>query len=250
MKDVTACVKTFMRDDYLFDCVKSLRTTYPDTPIFVADDGDTSDEKESKLREMGVSKYLRLPYGVGVCAGRNALADACETQYLLIGDDDFLYTPDTHLENLRTLMGVADIAAGGVLVNGEVLRYEDDFIIRNGRYDLGPVKFPPFETFNGVRYGKCDLTLLFFVARTDVVRRVRFDVDLKPCYEHEDFFMVAKKYNTRVVYCPDTLVLHKPQGYALSTEYLSHRWDHRPCTRAFFKKWGFTWGTHPDVENL
>ena len=249
MKDVTAAIKTFMRDDYLFDCVKSLRALYPDMPISVADDGDPSDEKEAKLRDMGVSKYLRLPYDVGVCAGRNALADACETQYLLIGDDDFLYTPDTHVENLRGLMGAVDIAAGGVIVDGATYRYEDNFIIDpSGSYGLGPVGFPPYRAHNGIRYGRCDLVLLFFVAHAETVRRIRFDEVLSPCYEHEDFFMRAKQQNVKVAYCPDTLVLHKKQGYANSQEYNSHRWNSKACNRAFKKKWGFMWWSHPDVD--
>jgi GT2 family glycosyltransferase/SAM-dependent methyltransferase len=241
--DTTAIIKTFLRDDYLFDCVASLRTTYPHLVISIADDGPPSQEREFRLKELGVSRYISMPFDSGLSAGRNALLDACETPYILIGDDDFLYTPETHVEYLRALMGTADIAAGGTKTNGKLLRYETGLVRRaNGSYDLtAHAKWPPYEIFKGVRFGRCDLALNFFVARAEVVRRIRWDERLRIRYEHEDFFMTAQAQKARVVYCPDSVVQHKAQGYLDSTEYLAHREDFSTSAEEFARKWGFIW---------
>jgi GT2 family glycosyltransferase len=244
MNDVTAIIKTFLRDDYLFDCVKSLRALYPGMPIAVADDGNSSDEKETKLRDAGVTKYIRMPFNSGLSAGRNVLIDACETPYFLLGDDDLLYTPETHIEYLRTLMGVADIAAGAFLDYGRYIYHYERNLVRepNGRFRLVHVTgWPPFSVYEDVRYGKCDLVHNIFVARTDIVRQIRWDEGIRIRYEHEDFFMSTWLQGTRVVYCPDVAVLHKLQGYADSQEYRSHREDDTASRAAFAKKWGFVW---------
>jgi hypothetical protein len=47
LADVTALIKTFLRDEYLFTCVSSLRLNYPNLRIIVADDGYCSDAKEA-----------------------------------------------------------------------------------------------------------------------------------------------------------------------------------------------------------
>jgi hypothetical protein len=53
LPDVTALIKTFLRDEYLFTCVLSLHLHYPNIKIFVADDGYCSDEKEARLKDTG-----------------------------------------------------------------------------------------------------------------------------------------------------------------------------------------------------
>ena len=80
MKNVTALVKTFLRDQYLFRAVKSLKGLHPDIRIIVADDGHLSNTKEAKLKRMGVERYIRVPYAsCSITRGRNLLVDACQT---------------------------------------------------------------------------------------------------------------------------------------------------------------------------
>ena len=242
MKDVTAIIKTFLRDRYLFECVESLHKTYPDMLISVADDGDPSDEKEAKLKELGVTRYIRMPYASGLSAGRNVLLDACDTPYLLLCDDDMFFNEASNIEKLYTLMGVADIAGGAFLQYGAfVHNYSANLIQEGNQFRLAAVEWPSFEEYNGVRYGQCDLTHNIFVAKTDKVRKVRWEDGLKIRFEHEDFFMTAKQQGLKVVYCPDVAVAHKLQGYTDIPEFSSHRWDDTSSREVFLKKWGFIW---------
>jgi glycosyltransferase involved in cell wall biosynthesis len=79
VNDVTAIVCTFLRDEYLFNCIRSLKQHYPNIRILVADDGHISDEKERALTDLGVERYVRLPFNVGLPAKRNALLALVET---------------------------------------------------------------------------------------------------------------------------------------------------------------------------
>ena len=52
MKDLTFLVITFLRDEYLFDCIKSLRETYGyDCKIVVGENGYKTEEKRKFLGE-------------------------------------------------------------------------------------------------------------------------------------------------------------------------------------------------------
>src|ERR1035437_1690807 len=124
MNSVTALIKTFLRDDYLFRCVESLRQFYPAVQIIVADDGHHTDEKTEKLSQLGV-QYIKLPFGSApICKARNLLVDAAQTPFVLIGDDDFYYTPVSRLRELVSMMEIADIAGGAIVENSLIQHYE------------------------------------------------------------------------------------------------------------------------------
>jgi len=45
MKDTAILITTFLRDNALFKCIKSIRRLYPNIAIFVTDMGHESKEK-------------------------------------------------------------------------------------------------------------------------------------------------------------------------------------------------------------
>lgn len=247
LNDVTAVIKTFLRDDSLFYCVKSLKEHYPDIRIIVADDGYCSKEKGDKLRALGVENYIEMPWNRGLSAGRNALVAACKTPYLLLCDDDFSFTKDSHLERLRTLMDVADIAAGQV------------FNVRHWTLHPGGQGWDPFggclvqkegrfwrtgfrgeiQTYRGVSYEKADLVLNFFMGRVASIKKVGgWDTDLFLACEHQDFFMRAYKMGVKTVRTLDVQVIHKKLE-DVSPEFMRIRGDYEKYEKVFVKKWGY-----------
>jgi len=247
--DVTAAVKTFLRDRSLHHCVQTLRAQYPDMPIIVADDGHCTDEKEERLLAAGVSKYLRLPWNVGLSAGRNALVDACETPYILMCEDDFSFTPNSHVERLRQLMDIADIAAGLV------------FNVRHWACHNGGMGWDPFggkfvnaygrvfragftgdvKEYEGIHYEEADFVLNFFVARLASLRNIRWDEELQLAFEHLDFFLRAKAAGIKSVRSSDVMTLHKEIDDSHNPEYQKFRNDYEKYREPFKKKWGFDW---------
>jgi GT2 family glycosyltransferase len=240
MKNVTALVKSFLREPYLFRVVKSLKDLYPDIHVLVADDGYVSDVKEAKLKAMGVEGYIRLPYAsCGITKGRNLLVDACETEYCLIGDDDFLYTEDSHLEFLLKLMEVADIAGGAVMQGGIFGHYEGFY-----RHTPEGVTFRDIDRtyssrHSGIEYSPADFIFNFFIAKTETLRRVRWDEQFHASWEHEDFFLSAHKAGLKTVYCPECVVVHRGL-MADPPEYNQARHRDDPGdARIMLNKWGF-----------
>lgn len=255
LSNVTACIKTFLRDKSLFYCVETLKAQYPDMPIIVADDGHCSDEKEAKL---GV-QYLRLPFNVGLSTGRNAMLDACETPYLLMCEDDFSFNEDSHIERLRDLMDVVDVAAGLVFnvrhwaCHGGGVGWDNfggKFVEKDGKPHrtgfTGNLK-----THRGIRYEEADFVLNFFVGRVDALQQVRWDDSLRLAFEHYDFFLRAKAAGLRSARSLDAQVIHKEIDDSHNPEYQKYREDYEQYRTIFAKKWGFDcWlPEHPDFPS-
>jgi GT2 family glycosyltransferase len=240
MADVTAVIKTFLRDDYLFQAVNSLREYAPGIQMIVADDGHCTDEKERRLHELGI-RYLRLPFNsCSITQGRNLILQQVETPYALIGDDDFRYVPETKLTDMLSMMDIADLAAGAVMQGGIVGHYE--CLFQRTPKGISDLPLPPWQRHEGVRYAPANLVFNFFVAKTEALRRVRWDERIHASYEHEDFFLSAQASGLKVVYCPESIVLHRG-GYHKSepdsAEYTQYRYQGRAQDKAVFEsKWG------------
>lgn len=241
MNSVTALIKTFLRDEYVFRCVESLRQFYPAVQILVADDGHHTDEKEEKLSRLGV-QYIKLPFGSApICKARNLLVDAAQTPYVLIGDDDFYYTPVSRLHELVSMMEIADIAGGAIVENSLIKHYEGHFDRQNGVV-LKPLQVKDYLRLaplpRGVEYAPVDYCWNFFVARRDALLKARWDERLRASYEHEDFFLSAQDAGLKTVYCPNSSVLHR-YGSPDSFDYQQHRHSGDFKDRkAFEAKWG------------
>ena len=91
MRNVTAIIISFLRPGYTKACIKSLRTLYPDINILVGENGEFSEDMQDYCDNHD-AEYIQLPYDSGVCVGRNELVKQVDTEYVLVGDDDFFYT--------------------------------------------------------------------------------------------------------------------------------------------------------------
>jgi len=238
--NVTAIIKTFKRNLYLENCLSSLRQSYPTIKIIVVDDSyDPSDPQPSgHLAQRYGARFIPIDKDAGLCAGRNRGLAEVQTDYVLIGDDDFTYRK-TCLEPLLKMMDIADIAGGAVSLNGKIQHYEAMFWedTRMVMHYL-PLGLQILD-YQGVKYQPAHLVLNFFIGRTDIVRQVEWDPSIKIMFEHEDFFLRASELGVKAVYCPDSWVVHKGLEIEDSKEYIQKRWDLRGKLR-FFEKWGFS----------
>lgn len=247
LSDTTAIIKTIFRDKSLFHCVRTLKEQYPKIHILVADDGVCTNERKKKLEELGVDKYIELPWNVGLSAGRNALLEECKTPYLLLCDDDFSFTNNSHIERLRDLMEVSDIAAGCVfnvrnwtfcntgsgwdLWGGNLLK-EDNKVYITGLPGQ-------FKSHKGIQYEVADLVLNFFVAKVESLKKVKWDENLQQAFEHVDFFLRAKHLGLKSVRSLNSYVLHKELDDVENSEYMKIRSAYGQYLKVFENKWGF-----------
>lgn len=186
---LTAVIKTFERPRILRRLIASIRRYDPDLHLIVVDDS-----REPVTLE-GVT-LIRLPYDSGVSAGRNAGLAAVETPYVLILDDDFVFSRRTRLDlALQTIerFDQVDILGGDVIQLPFYRRWDPS---RAAIYPT-PVKATcPLGSLIGT-LPVCDKVPNFYIARTDALRRVAWDPRIKRL-DHADFFTRARGVLTTV----------------------------------------------------
>jgi GT2 family glycosyltransferase len=216
MKEVTAIVISFLRPDYTMACIKSLKEVYPDIKIVVGENGDWNQEIADLCQTLK-AKYIKLPFDSGVCVGRNRLIDVVDTTFVLVGDDDFFYTKETGVDRMLELIKnhpEMDLI-GGRITEGGVLKNYQGSIERHGNYivnipiNLEEVQYE-YDKESNLRYIKADLTFNFFVAKTERIKDVPWDEQIKVSYEHLSWFIDLQENKRNVYFTPDTVVIHKP----------------------------------------
>lgn len=245
MKNVTAIVISFLRPGYTKACVASLRERYPDIGIVVGENGNR-DGGLAEACARASAKYVQLPYDSGVCAARNRLVSETDTPYVLVGDDDFFYTDSARAEDMAAALDAEreiDLIGGRVSQGGTTGNYQGFIDHSEGRIkvDALDVGSAPWRVSGGIRWCPVDLAFNFFVARTESVRAVPWDEQIKVAYEHLSWFLDFKKAGFRAAFTPDSVVVHKPSHVdpEQSPEYAAFR-NRRNDKDRFFRRFGIT----------
>lgn len=189
-EQVTAVVKTFERPRVARRLIRSIRRFYPELRIIVVDDS------REPTRFEGVEN-VHLPYDSGVSVGRNEALRRVETPFVLVLDDDFIFTRHTALTGpFRTIVAHSGIdILGGQVIDLPLYVMHD--------YHSAPL----FDT--GAAPRRRPGTLIaglpvlekvptFFIGRTERIRTVRWNPQLKRL-DHADFFSRARGTLTTVL---------------------------------------------------
>jgi glycosyltransferase involved in cell wall biosynthesis len=201
--DVTIGIKTFFRRPCLRRCINSARKFYPKINIIVADDSpsDIKAKNQKRYRDQPLVNVISLPFDVGLASGRNKIVSACTTKYLLIVDDDTIFTKESKIETLYQflesfknydLVGALGTKKG----DGYACHYLE--VVHSKKYKqqvllfkrgLGTQINTDHLPFNGPFYNT-DRCLNYFLARKDSLLNHKWDPALKVA-EHQDFFVRA-----------------------------------------------------------
>uniref|UniRef100_A0A8C4QM81 Beta-1,4 N-acetylgalactosaminyltransferase n=1 Tax=Eptatretus burgeri TaxID=7764 RepID=A0A8C4QM81_EPTBU len=204
---VTVVTKTFLRYDDLKKLIASIREFYPDIHIIIADDS----EPWQPITGWRIEHY-KMPFAKGWFAGRNLAISQVTTKYLVWVDDDFIFTKDTKLEKLLTVLedNMLDMVGGAVReATGFSRTYrhkltislekEDGYCLqRQGGYYHELAGFPGCVLTDGV--------INFFLGRTESIRNVGFDPRHKRV-AHTEFFIDGVGH-LRVGSCDYVIVDH------------------------------------------
>lgn len=198
-RQVTFLIKTFERPTALRRLLTSARHAYPKSKILVADD--------SRRPDLNIDAHVfTLPFDSGLSKGRNALLERVETPFFLLLDDDYVFDGGSRVEELLHLLLTTEVdIAGGEWFRwgqpsgfyGLLEREENTLLALPG--DRGEIAGCP-------RY---DFIPNLFVGRTESVRQVGWDEDLK-LGEHLDFFWRVREHSLSVVLHPRFTMLHEP----------------------------------------
>jgi len=236
MQDTTLIVKSFFCPHCIERLLQSIAQFYPDLPIIVADDSDQA--TQDRIAQMAHAcagdrlTFLKLPLNIGTSAGRNRLVDAARTPYVILFDDDFVLTNETRLEVLVDHLRADnyDLVAGSWFLPDGQIEYFAGYM----ELTSGILRLLPLEQYK--RHQRADIVLNFFAAKTDMLRALRWDENLK-LSEHFDFFLQYQQHHVRVGYEPTVKILHDKH---MPKEYKEIRTQFMPYRQLMFKKWGIT----------
>ncbi len=267
MKETCVLITTFLRDDMLFRCVKSIRQFYPAIKIYVGDNGRPSEEKTAFLSENNC-EHLMVTFDCGVSGVRNESIALIPKlyKYIFIVEDDVVFTKGTVLSKLYKAVNSSPrigIAALMLKLNGDTEQhYEGTHWIEGDTKYVRKLKEPiEWHDAGGVKYCYCDLALNVFLMRRAVWEAVKWDVQFKTALEHADFFCSLKyrlvfgkaeerKKPWRVVYVPSVWANH-----AVGEETDEYKKFRRRTVgfQLFAKKWGIKYSDseyNPGVLDL
>lgn len=181
---VTMTVKTFERPAVLRRCLSSVRTVF-DGRIVVADDSRTP------AKDLGAGvEVLALPFNSGVPVGRNAALDEVRTEFVLVSDDDIVFTAAS---DLVAAMNYLDDNPGVDLVaftRVDLPRWRA--VEAHDARALFAGAAPPLVDYGTLIDGLpvVPKTPQLYLARTASIQRVRWDERLR-MVDHRDFFSRA-----------------------------------------------------------
>lgn len=231
---LTAGITSYERPAHLRRCLDTLRALYPDLRVIVADTSATRPELPA-----GVD-MLQLPHDAGLSAARNALVRACQTPYLLIAEDDFLFTPTAPLRPLLDVLEhdpTVDVAGGGVIEAKQYRPGAFDFERTAGRLIARPASQPLRTTPSGISYRPCHKVANFLVVRREAVAAHPWPEELK-VGEHAPWFLLLQEAGIRVAHVPTVSIRHDKSGR--SKPYREARGRAKQMQEAWFTARGLT----------
>lgn len=210
LSDVTVVIKSFMRPNLAVRAVESVRAAHPECSVIVVDDSDAPPSMEKSLRSLGAA-LIRLPYDVGLSAGRNAGVARVKTPVTLVMDDDMLITKETNVPAMLSLLEDADVVCGSMRQDGRIIRWEGRHdLTDDGGLVLRQLSDKSYKDHAGIRYADVDFGLNGLVARTAFLRAHPWDESLK-LGEHTDFFLSIRN-GGRVRFTPDSVFGHERES--------------------------------------
>ncbi|KAL1528615.1 hypothetical protein AB1Y20_009953 [Prymnesium parvum] len=211
---VTVCIKHTSGYDSrrvkLMDLLRSIRLHYGvKMRVLVASESKEGARKESFFHSRMKVSHVPLPKGAGLSAGRNALVQAVRTPFLALMDDDVVFRDAA---SLATLLSALQSSPQAALAGGCYIDPEDG---KDGCFNL---QFHPSEDGSIVHAKqlhdmdptgchRVSATHNFFVARTEVLRRLQWD-SRQRVMEHETFFYQLYLNQVPVLACPSAGVIH------------------------------------------
>ncbi|MBP7562536.1 MAG: glycosyltransferase [Candidatus Cloacimonetes bacterium] len=193
-RKLTFFIKTFERPEALKKALDSIDLHYgflgKDVNILIADDSEQPSLPD-KSYPFNLT-YFRLDFDQGASFGRNYLLSHTKTPYFILLDDDYVFTRHTKIERFVHLIEKypeIDILAGSVYNRG---KKKVDCACRMNIDNQVLYKLKkPYKIKDDLKF--YDMVVNFFIAKTDKIKELRWDDELKTV-EHSAFFIKAMNH--------------------------------------------------------
>lgn len=241
---ITAVVKNFLRNGKTQNCIDSLLRWYPGIKIMVVDDSyeDYREKIKPYYKELIKKghKVIYTPFDLGISFGRNLAIENIETQYVLIGDNDFVYNEHSGVDRMKKVLddiSDLDVICGGITENGVDLHYEGFmqrlkdgagvYYLRNTALDHNKCEWKNVGTN---QYAMVDLGFNYFLMRRSAYPRMSWAPEIKVSLEHTFGMFRAKKNGIRMAYLRNAFVTNDASTEGMHEDYPKFRkrfvgWD-------------------------
>lgn len=209
---VTIGIKSFLRPTHLYHACVHMQAMLPECRVIIADDsGDLYHQptQEYLMRLPDTFKTVYLPYDSGFGKKSNAISEFVETPYLLVGSDDFDFSPVTVRYGVDKMVRILDENPELSIVSGRVNNrpYEFDLIDEGETITEKRVEVPHHPHLEFI---ECDLTVNYSLIRKEVLQVVHWDDDVKiGGGEHGAFFVDVKRAGFKVAYATDVNIMEQ-----------------------------------------
>jgi len=206
LSDVSILLKTFFRNDKLFNSISAIRKNTPEIHMIIVDDGEQSKEKDEIYEGLIKEGHtvIVLPFDSGFGRKSNAGINALVHPLLLISSDDFDHRPDSFKSGVAKMLEVLNKSPELSIVSGRLAnrgQYEFHLLEKDGVITEYPIRHFLTQYHDG--YVPCDVTVNYSLIRKEVFEKVRFD-DEEIIGEggHGAFFYDVKKSGLKVGWVP------------------------------------------------
>jgi len=174
---------------------------------------------------------------------------ASKEKYMVICDDDFVFTERSRLENWKTLLLAhpeAGLAAGMLNTNGQDWHYEHELRKFEKFYVMKEYDEIKWKNHKGIKYHYCDLAMNWFMMRRECWEDNPWDSEYKIVHEHLQFFLDLKDQGKwKVIYTPTVHANHDKKPHKDEYEILrSSKGRKRLSWLHYFKKTGIRFGIY------
>jgi len=215
-------IKTFERPGVLEALLLSIAKFYPEAHISIADDSKefrTEFYKKLWVKLEGVGLKNRpvaynLPFDTGLSYGRNFLVDHTDGEYILILDDDFIFTEDTKIEKFKDILQAKkDVGiVGGMIVQDGTERHFEGNIEIVGRDMIYSIdKEGDYQNLKGIKYRETGCVFNFALMKREIFEEIKWDDKFKIAGEHTDWYLRFNDLNWKVAYCPEVKIEHRQE---------------------------------------
>lgn len=216
---ITFGITSFERPRLLEQLVASIRRRYPQARILVADNGRQKANLPEDVR------VLNLEFDCGLSRARNAMIDNLETEFLLLLEEDFLFTDETRVEPfVEILDSDEEIGMIGGAMRGSSGRLGlyclDIDIFREVMYVQDSTRRMRVTPY-GTSYRVCDIAWNFGLFRKEFLATNRWDDRLKVGEHAAYFHQVKQRGQWRVAATPSVVIYHIPDQR--TEHYRKHR---------------------------
>lgn len=222
-ENVTFIFKSFERQKMAIGLYKNIRKYYPEVKVIIADDS----KKPLSLNDDNL-EVINLPFNSGLSFGIEKALERVETPFVIRMDDDELLTPFTdfhkHLQFLMEKREVDLVAVSFIdaLRKKQLQKTAENFYKQDIRYAFKPLKIPHLTKIDDehIVVGKPPN---IFIARTDAIRKVGYDKNIR-MIDHHEFFLRAAG-NIVSAFAPQSFVFHRHD--ISDKNYLKYRSDYQ-----------------------